>query len=160
MRFATVCTDIGYIERVLAVYQAKLARQKTENFPYYEDGNMDEKTFVNRQIALLQAGIVNFEFLNYLEANPGMTIRELLHIFKQVYPEAEKEKEALEEVIALERIEDAQNAVVSEVEKVGTSGQVVPEVPGAGRQVGGIEGEVQDGGDDLMEEDPGNARGT
>lgn len=43
---------------------------------------MDEKTFVNRQIALLQDGIVNFEFLNYLEANHGMTIQELVDILK------------------------------------------------------------------------------
>lgn len=43
---------------------------------------MDEKTFVNRKIALLQAGIINFEFLNYLEANPGMSMQELVDVFK------------------------------------------------------------------------------
>lgn len=53
MRFDAVCTDIGYTDRVLAVYKAKFAGQKAEEFPYYEDGNMDEKTFVKRQIALL-----------------------------------------------------------------------------------------------------------
>lgn len=58
--------DIGYIDGVSAVFKAKLARQKAEDFPYYADGNMDEKIFVARQIALLQAGIVKFEFLNYI----------------------------------------------------------------------------------------------
>lgn len=94
-------------ERVSEVYKAKLTGKKEEDCPYYENGNMDEKTFANRQIALLQAKIVNFEFLNYLETNPGMTIQELIDIFKKIYPEAEEKKEAPEEVIFSERTENA-----------------------------------------------------
>lgn len=52
---------------------------------------MDGTTFVNRQIDLLQAGIVNSKLLNYLESKPGMSIKELVD-FKQVYPDAEEEK--------------------------------------------------------------------
>lgn len=53
LRFAAVCTDSGYTEEVSMVYKAKLAGQKADDFPYYEDGNIDEKTFMKRQIALL-----------------------------------------------------------------------------------------------------------
>lgn len=95
LRIVAVCIDIGYTEGVSTVYQAKLTGQKVKDFPYYENGNMDGKTFMNRQIASLQVGIMNFEFLNYLEANLGMSIQELVDVFKQVYPEVkEKEEEA------------------------------------------------------------------
>lgn len=92
LRFGAVCTDIGYTEGVSVVYKTKLTGQKAKDFPYYEDGNMDNKTFVKRQIAMVQAGIVNFESLNYLEANPGMSFQELVDVSKQVFPEVEGEK--------------------------------------------------------------------
>lgn len=63
------------------MYYAKLTGQKAKEFIYHKDGNMNGMTFVNKKIALLQAGIVKFEFLNYLEANPGMSIQELVNIF-------------------------------------------------------------------------------
>lgn len=91
-RFAAVCTDIGYIDRVSAVFKAKLAGQKADDFPYCEDGNMNEKAFVKGQIALLQAGIINFEFLNYIEANPRMFCQELVYLFKQVSSKVGEEK--------------------------------------------------------------------
>lgn len=86
---------------------------------------------------------MNFEFLNYLESNPGMSIHELVDIFKQVYPEVEeKEKEEPVGVSPSEETEDVQNAVVGEVGKARTTGQVVPEVPEESRRVGETEGEA------------------
>lgn len=75
--FAATCTNIGYTEGVIAVFQVKLKNKKAAEFPFFEDENMNCAKFVDRQITLLQSGIVDFEFLNYLEANPDSHWRNL-----------------------------------------------------------------------------------
>lgn len=53
------CTDIGYTERVAIVFQAKLKKEKAEEFPFYEEGNMNGAKFVDGQIALFESGGVS-----------------------------------------------------------------------------------------------------
>lgn len=140
-RFSVVCADIRYIGGVSAVFKAKLAGKKAEEFPYYEDGNMDEKAFVKRQIALLQAGIVNFEFLSYIEANSGISCQELVDVFKQVYPkvEGEEKEEESVEVVHSKETEKMQDAIANEGTKAGTSVQVAPKVSEVSGQIGEAE---------------------
>lgn len=60
---------------------------------------MDGPTFIDEQIAELQNRIINFEFLNFIEANPGLSVQELVNIFEQVYPGVEQRTdEPVEEV--------------------------------------------------------------
>lgn len=65
---------------------------------------------------------MNFEFLNYLEPNPGMSFQELVDVFKQVYPRVEEEKEEEEAQVGVTSLEDVPDAIASEVEETGTSG--------------------------------------
>lgn len=51
---------------------------------------MDGPTFINGRIAELQNRVIDFEFLNYIEFNPGLLIQEHVHVFEQVYPEVEQ----------------------------------------------------------------------
>lgn len=44
------------------MYKVKLQGEKDKEFPFFKDGNMHGSTFVDRQIASLQAGVVEFEF--------------------------------------------------------------------------------------------------
>lgn len=55
---------------------------------------MDGPKYIDAQIALLQPGIVDFGFLNYLEANLRLSVQELVNVFKNVYSDQEEKEEA------------------------------------------------------------------
>lgn len=82
---------------------------------------MDGLTFVDEKIALLQFGIVDFEFLNYLEANPGLLVQELVNVFRHVYPEPEEEEGANVGEVPLVEAENMQSVGPSEVGEVETT---------------------------------------
>lgn len=90
LNFTVTYMDIGYTEGEIAVFDAKLPQEKTQDFPFYEEGNMDRETFIDRQIVLLQGDIVEFEFSNYLESNPILSVLKLIKVFRQVYPNVEQ----------------------------------------------------------------------
>lgn len=52
------------------MFEANRQKEKAATFPFYEKGNINGPTFIDAQIALLQAGVIDFEFLNFIEANP------------------------------------------------------------------------------------------
>lgn len=119
---------------------------------------MNCEKFVDGQIALLQSDIVDFEYLNYLEANQGFSLEELVNVFRYAYPESEQEEGTdVEDALLMETIERAQDVMSSENKEVETTKQVAPEVPmevGAGQERQGREAR-----EEVVpcDEDPGNA---
>lgn len=106
----------------------------------------------------MQSWIVDFEFLNYLEANPGLLVQELINVFRYVYPdqEEEEEEENIGEVLSI-KAENMQNARPSEVGEVETTEQVAQEIPTeVNAEEEEIGGKVQEE-KEAANEDPGNA---
>lgn len=130
LTFAGKCIDIGYTQGVDAVFTERLKDAKAEEFPFYEDENMNYEMFVDGQVAELQSGILEFGFLNYLEANYGLPVQENVNVFRYAYPNLEQEAIAnpggtpLEDVVG--RVQDARP---SETKDVQTIDQIAPKIP-------------------------------
>lgn len=89
---------------------------------------MDGETFIDRQIALLQGGFAEFKFSNYLESNLGLSVQELVNVFRQVYPNVEQGEGAQVGEVRTTESENVENVVPSEVGEVETSEQVTLKV--------------------------------
>lgn len=89
LAFATKCIDIGYTEGVTAVFTANQQKEKAAKFPFYGEGDTDRLMFIDGQIVELQNGVIDFEFLRFIEANPSLSSQDLATVFEQVYPEVE-----------------------------------------------------------------------
>lgn len=59
--------------------------QKPETFPHYPKENIDGEKYVNSKVAYLQSGQMDFNFLTYLAANPGLPVHKITNIFRYAY---------------------------------------------------------------------------
>lgn len=91
---------------------------------------MDGEKFLDGQITLLQTGIVDFEFLNYLEANPKLALEKLVNVFRYAYPKPEQEEgTSVEDTSMMGTIGRVQDAGPSEVKEAETTEQIALEIP-------------------------------
>lgn len=156
LSFATKCTNIGYTGGVTALFIANRQKEKASKFLFYGEGDTDGPKFIDGQIGRLQSGVLDFEFLNFIEANIGLSSKELASVFEHLYPEVEQKTTEIAMEVPLEVTEKVPAVGGSEVEEAGTSEQVIPEIPETDTEV---EDRATKGGE-LMKEDLRNAKGT
>lgn len=90
LTYAAKLIDVGYAEGVDILFKAKLKEENAEEFPFYEEGNIDGDIYVHEQVAALQSSILDFNFLNYLEANLGLPVQEIVNVFRYAYSNQDK----------------------------------------------------------------------
>lgn len=129
LAFATKCTDIGYTERVTAVFAANHQEEKAAKFPFYNERDTDGPEYIDGQIAQLQNGEIDFEFLHFIETNPGLSSQALASVFEQAYLEIEQKTNEPTEGVPSEATENLQPMGASGVGEAGTSRQMTPDIP-------------------------------
>lgn len=106
----------------------------------------------------LQNGVIDFEFLSFLEANPGLSSQELANVFEQVYPEVEQGVDDQVEEDLSGATGGVQPATTREAGDVGTSRPGLPEIPATGSEAE-VAKEIPEGSKQGSE-DPGDVRGS
>lgn len=114
LTFVGKLLDIGYSESVGAVFAIKLKEGKPKCFPDYEVGNIDAEEYVDEQVAALQSGLMEFNFLTYLVANFRLPVHEIVNVFRYAYSN-------LSQVVVLEQRGASTEAVVRRVQDAGSS---------------------------------------
>lgn len=145
MTFVTKCTNIGYTEGVIAVFEANQQKKKAVEFLYFGERNTDGPTYIDEHIAQLQNGVIDFKVLNFIEANPRLLSQELVNVFEQVYPEVEQRIVDQVKDVPSGATENMCPVGTSEASDVGTSRPGDPKVPVTGEEAEEAVKEVPDG---------------
>lgn len=98
-------------------------------------------------------------FLNYLKANPGLPVQEIVNVFRYTYPDLEQvDVPNMGDAPLVEVARRAQNTGRSEIEDVDTAKQIAPEIPS--HLSVGLEGQDGKGQEEVhhLDQDLGNAR--
>lgn len=69
--------NIGYSSGVKAVYTTYLKDKDPNDFKDFAKCDVDAANQIKRRVERLRFGQMNFEFLEYLSANPGLSFEEL-----------------------------------------------------------------------------------
>lgn len=77
LEFTGVMINIGYSTGVRAVYKTHLKDKDPMNLKDFTKGDVDAGEQKKRRVEQLRFGQMDFEFLEYLSANPGLFFEEL-----------------------------------------------------------------------------------
>lgn len=78
LEFARVIINIGHSSGVKEVYTTYLKDKDPKDFSDFGKGDVDAEAQIKRRIERLRSGQMDFEFLEYFVANPGLSFEEII----------------------------------------------------------------------------------